>query len=121
MLHPRRGPNKRGIVSRNEIKFLSGMTALSVAILAAAGRFVPQLLPDTPGYLRIVGFPAMLAEPRTPLYGWLVAKLAGTELGYAPVIWTQVLLHTIAAVSLFASVRSLGAANAVTTCQFLFP
>jgi hypothetical protein len=62
-------------VSRIEIRILSGLTALSVAILIVAGRFVPQALPDTPGYLRIVGFPAMLAEPRTPLYGWLVAAL----------------------------------------------
>ena len=43
--------------------------------MIVAGRFAPQALPDTPGYLRIVGFPAMLAEPRTPLYGWLVAAL----------------------------------------------
>jgi len=54
---------------------LAGMTALSVALMALAGRFVPHDLPDTPGYLRIVGFPDMLAEPRTPLYGWLVAAL----------------------------------------------
>src|ERR1022692_323294 len=51
------------------------MTALSVAILAFAGRFAPQLMPDPPGYLNIVGFPAMLAQPRAPLYGWLLAVL----------------------------------------------
>ena len=73
--YPQHGLSKRGIVSRIEIKILSGMTALSVAILTVAGRFVPQPIPDTPLYLRIVGYPAMLAEPRTPLYGWLVAAL----------------------------------------------
>jgi hypothetical protein len=62
-------------VSRNEIKILSVMTAVSVAILAVAGRFVPQVLPDTPGYLHLVGYPAFLGEPRTPLYGWLVTAL----------------------------------------------
>jgi hypothetical protein len=62
-------------VSRPDIKALSAMTALSVAILAATGQFAPRVLPDTGGYLRIVGFPAMLAEPRTPLYGWVVAAL----------------------------------------------
>jgi hypothetical protein len=62
-------------VSRIEIKFMSGITALSVAILALAGRFVPRVLPDTPTYLRITGFPETLAGPRTPLYGWLVAAL----------------------------------------------
>ena len=62
-------------MSRTEIKILSGLSTLSIAILALAGRFVPQALPDTPGYMKIVGFPAMLAEPRTPLYGWLVAAL----------------------------------------------
>jgi len=54
---------------------LAALTALSVAILAIAGRFVPRLMPDTPGYLDIAGFPAMLAQPRAPLYGWLVAAL----------------------------------------------
>jgi hypothetical protein len=62
-------------VSRIEIKLMAGMTALSVAILALAGRFVPRTLPDTWGYLRITGFPEMLAQPRPPLYGWLVAVL----------------------------------------------
>ena len=54
---------------------MSGLTALSVVILALAGRFVPHPLPDTTGYLRITGFPDMLAQPRPPLYGWLVAAL----------------------------------------------
>jgi len=62
-------------VSRTEVKALSGFTALSLAILILAGRFTPQMLPDTPGYLRIVGYPAMLLEPRTPLYGWIVTAL----------------------------------------------
>ena len=62
-------------MARFEIRLLSAMSALCVAILAIAGRFAPQLTPDTPGYLDIVGFPAMLAQPRTPLYGWLLAVL----------------------------------------------
>jgi len=62
-------------VSRTEIKVLSAMTALSVAILALAGQLAPRMLPDTSGYLLLAGFPQMLAEPRTPLYGWLVAAL----------------------------------------------
>ena len=62
-------------MSRFEIKMLAAMTAVSVAILAAAGRFAPQMMPDTPGYLTIVGYPAMLAQPRAPLYGWLLAAL----------------------------------------------
>jgi hypothetical protein len=63
------------VVSRTETKILSGMTAASVAILIAAGRFTPQMMLDSPGYLKIVGYPAMLSEQRTPLYGWLVAAL----------------------------------------------
>src|SRR5260370_24873856 len=54
---------------------MAAMTALSVVILIAIGRFSPQIMPDTRGYLEIVGFPAMLAQPRTPLYGWLVVVL----------------------------------------------
>ena len=73
--YPDSRPNERGFVSRIEIKILSAATTLSVVVMILAGRFAPQVLPDTPMYLRIVGFPAMLAEPRTPLYGWLVAVL----------------------------------------------
>jgi hypothetical protein len=59
------------------LKVLPGMTALCVAVLIALGRFTPEIVPDTPGYLEILehGFPAVLALPRTPLYGWLVAVL----------------------------------------------
>src|SRR5262249_6558906 len=64
-----------GEVSRVEIRILAGLTVLTVAILALAGRFAPTAIADTPLYLRIVGFPDMLAEPRSPLYGWLVAAL----------------------------------------------
>ena len=108
MLHPRRGPNKRGIVSRNEIKFLSGMTALSVAILAAAGRFVPQLLPDTPGYLHMVGYPALLSEPRTPLYGWLVAALDLGGTGHFAVPAFQIATYVAAVWFLVAQLRRFG-------------
>jgi hypothetical protein len=62
-------------VSRIEIKVLTGLTALSVVVLTLTGRFAPTEMPDTPGYLNIFGFPEMLAQPRTPLYGWLVAAL----------------------------------------------
>jgi len=64
-----------GKVSRVEIRILAGLTALSVIVLALAGRFAPTAVPDTRLYLHIVDFPAMLAEPRLPLYGWLVAAL----------------------------------------------
>src|SRR5262249_16577459 len=54
---------------------MAAMTTLGVAALAAIGRFTPQMVPDTPGYLAILPFPDMLAAPRPPLYGWLVAAL----------------------------------------------
>ena len=75
--------NKQGIVSRNEIRILSVMT-VSVAILIAAGRFMPQVLNETPGYLNLAGFPDMLSQPRTPLYGWLVAVLLATSKSKRP-------------------------------------
>jgi hypothetical protein len=95
-------------VSRIEIKILSGITALSVAIMIVAGRFVPQPIPDTPLYLRIVGFPAMLAEPRTPLYGWLVAALAlgGTRTVAVPAF--QIATYVAAAWFLVAQLRRYG-------------
>ena len=62
-------------MSRTEIRILAALTALSLAVLAMAGRFAPVVMPDTAGYLKLVGFPDMLAQPRAPLYGWLVAAL----------------------------------------------
>lgn len=62
-------------MSRLETKILAALTALSVAILAVAGRFAPQVMPDTAGYLGIHGFPDMLMQQRPPLYGWIVAAL----------------------------------------------
>lgn len=62
-------------MSRREIVIMSGMTALSIAVLAALGRFAPQITNDTAWYLELHGFPAMLQHPRSPLYGWLVAAL----------------------------------------------
>jgi hypothetical protein len=62
-------------LSRFEIRVLAAMTALSVVTLAVLGRFAPQIMHDTGGYLAIVGFPEMLTQPRAPLYGWIVAAL----------------------------------------------
>jgi hypothetical protein len=95
-------------VSRTEIRILAALTALSVAILALAGHFAPQLTPDTPHYLRIVGFPAMLAEPRAPLYGWLVAALAlgGTRTVAVPAF--QIATYMAAVWFLVAQLRRYG-------------
>jgi hypothetical protein len=95
-------------VSRIEIKILSGMTALSVAIMIVAGRFVPQAIPDTPLYLRIVGFPAMLAEPRTPLYGWLVAALDLGGTSHLAVPAFQIATYLAAVWFLVAQLRRYG-------------
>jgi hypothetical protein len=95
-------------VSRIEIKVLSGMTALSVAILVVTGQFVPRLLPDTPGYLRILGFPAMLAEPRTPLYGWLVAALDLGGTSHVAVPAFQIAAYLAAVWWLVAQLRRYG-------------
>lgn len=62
-------------VARLEIRILGALTALSVAILALAGRFAPQAMPDTASYLDVHGFPDMLMQQRPPLYGWIVAAL----------------------------------------------
>ena len=62
-------------MSRTENRTLAALTALSLVVLLAAGRFTPQVMPDTAGYLDLVGYPAMLAQQRPPLYGWLVVTL----------------------------------------------
>jgi hypothetical protein len=95
-------------VSRSEIKILAAMTAVSVAILIAAGRFVPIALPDTPGYLHLVGYPAFLAEPRTPLYGWLVAALDLGGSSHAAVPAFQIATYLAAAWFLVAQLRRFG-------------
>jgi hypothetical protein len=101
-------------VSRFEIRILSGMTALSVAILGILGHFAPRALPDTPGYLQIVGFPAMLAQPRTPLYGWLVAALDLGGAGHLAVPAFQIATYVAAVWLLVARLRRYGLSAAAT-------
>jgi hypothetical protein len=95
-------------MSRIEVRMLSGMTALSVALLVVAGKFAPRVLPDTSGYLRIDGFPAMLAEPRTPLYGWLVAALDLGGTGHFAVPAFQIAAYLAAVWFLVARLRRYG-------------
>jgi hypothetical protein len=95
-------------VSRTEIRILAGLTALSVAVLALAGHFTPQPTADTPLYVRIVGFPAMLAEPRSPLYGWLVAALSFGGTRYVAVPAFQIATYMAAVWFLVAQLRRYG-------------
>ncbi|HEY1544647.1 MAG TPA: hypothetical protein VGG01_19780 [Xanthobacteraceae bacterium] len=95
-------------MSRGEIKILSVMTAISVAILIVAGRFTPQDLPDTPGYLHVVGYPALLSEPRTPLYGWVVAALALGGSSHLAVPAFQIATYVAAVWFLVAQSRRFG-------------
>jgi hypothetical protein len=95
-------------VSRIEIRILATLTALSVAVLALAGHFAPQATADTPLYLRIVGFPAMLAEPRSPLYGWLVAALSLGSGRYIAVPAFQIASYMAAVWFLVAQLRRYG-------------
>jgi hypothetical protein len=96
------------VLSRLEYQILSVMTALSVMIQAAARRFVPQITPDTSGYLEIYGFPAMLAQPRTPLYGWLVAILDFGRGSYVVVPAFQITTYVAACWLFVAELRSYG-------------
>ena len=102
-------------INQRERAFAGLAALLLIAALWATGWTSPWITLDTPSYLEVRPFPDFYFAQRLPLYGWLVAMLAGTQASYAPVIWAQVLLHTIAALSLFASVRSLGAANATAS------
>jgi hypothetical protein len=95
-------------VSRTDIRILAGLTALSVVILALIGHFAPQPTADTPLYMRIVGFPAMLAEPRSPLYGWLVATLSLGGTSYVAVPAFQIATYMAAVWFLVAQLRRYG-------------
>ena len=95
-------------MSRTDIRILAGLTALSVVILALTGHFAPQPTADTPLYVRIVGFPAMLAEPRSPLYGWLVAALSLGGTSYVAVPAFQIATYMAAVWFLVAQLRRYG-------------
>ena len=99
---------------RTVFRTLSGFTALSVAILILAGRFTPQIMPDTPGYLRIVGYPAMLLEPRTPLYGWIVTALDFGGSSHLAVPVFQVATYVAAVGLLVGQLRRYGLSLAAT-------
>lgn len=101
-------------MARTETKILASLTALTVAILMIAGRFTPQVLPDTPGYLRIVGYPAMLAQPRTPLYGWLVAVLDLGGTSHVAIPAFQVVTYLAAVWLLVGQLRRYGLSPAAT-------
>jgi hypothetical protein len=87
---------------------LSAMTALSVLILAAAGRFAPEMTPDTEGYLAIAEFPAMFAQPRAPFYGWLVAILDLGRGSYVAVPAFQIATYLAASWLFVAQLRRYG-------------
>ncbi len=95
-------------MSRFEIRALAVLTALSIAVLAAAGRFAPQIMPDTPGYVAIVGLPDMLAQARPPLYGWLVAALDLGRGSYVAVPAFQIATYVAAVWLLVAQLRRYG-------------
>jgi hypothetical protein len=97
-----------GDVSRIEIKVLTGLTALSVVVLTLTERFAPTVMPDTPGYLNIFGFPDMLAQPRTPLYGWLVATLDLGGTSHLAVPTFQIATYVAAVWLLVARLRRYG-------------
>jgi hypothetical protein len=90
------------------------MTALSVAILAVIGHFAPRMLPDSPGYLKILGYPAMLAQPRPPLYGWLVAALDLGGADHLAVPPFQIITYVAAVWLLAVQLRRYGLSAAAT-------
>jgi hypothetical protein len=103
-------------LSRVEIRILAALTALSAVILALAGRFAPTVMPDTAGYLKIVGFPDMLAQPRAPLYGWLVAALDLGRGSFLAVPAFNIATYMAAVWLLVARLRSYGLSATAGLC-----
>jgi hypothetical protein len=62
-------------MSRREIMWRLALTVVSLIVLALAGGFAPDIVPDTAGYLDVGSFPDALAKPRLPFYGPLIAAL----------------------------------------------
>jgi hypothetical protein len=96
-------------MSRVEIIILSGMTALSVLILAAVGRLTPEITHDTLGYLQLAGFPGgILGQPRLPFYGWLVSTLDLDRGTYVAVPAFQITIFVLASWLFVAQLRGYG-------------
>jgi hypothetical protein len=100
--------SKEPALLRADGLIFAGMTAVSVAVLAVTGRFTPELTPDTAGYLEIHAFPAVLAQPRTPLYGWLVALLDLGRGSYVLVPAFQIVTYLAASWLFVAQLRRYG-------------
>jgi hypothetical protein len=100
--------------SRRGLGVLAALTALSVAILAIAGRFAPQLMPDTPGYLDLRGFPEMLAQPRAPLYGWIVMVLDLGRHSYVAVPAFNIMTYVAAVWLVVQQLRRYGLSTTAT-------
>jgi hypothetical protein len=105
--------------SQREWSRVGSAALLLILVLWAGGWTSPWITLDTSGYLDVRPHPDFYFAQRLPFYGWLVATLAGAKLDYALVIWLHILVHAIAAVSLFASMRALGAAHATAMALFL--
>ena len=102
------------MLSRVDYLILSAMTALSVLILAAAGRFAPEITPDTGGYLAALDFPNPLAHPRAPFYGWLIAVLDFGRGRYIAVPAFQIATYFAAAWLFVAALRGYGLSRRAT-------
>jgi hypothetical protein len=106
-------------IDRREWAWAGLASLLLVVALWGTGWTAPWITLDTPTYVDVRPFPDFYFAQRLPFYGWLLAWLAATGLGYAPVVWLQILVHVLAAGSLLASARALGAGRAAAAALFL--
>ncbi len=91
--------------------------AAFAAVLWLSGWLSPWIVSDTKGYLAYAPYPEFYFQQRLPFYGWLVTGLGGEKSLHA-VIWFHLILHTLAAVMLYFSIRRLGAGKEAAAALF---
>jgi hypothetical protein len=98
-----------------DVKLMTGLTVLSIVVLAAAGRFVAEVTPDTAGYLELGPFPEFLGKPRTPLYGWFVNAISFSG-GHAAIPFVQISAFVAAVWLLAGELRAFGLSRLAMSC-----
>lgn len=95
-------------MKKNEIKWLAMLTLASLALLSAIGGLRPEITPDTSGYFDLGTFPGNLAQPRLPLYAWLVEPLdfGGRTFTFVPA--AQTAFYIVAVWIFLAELRRFG-------------
>lgn len=90
---------------RLETMLVSAAAIFIALLLALSGRLSPWISPDTASYFDLGPLPEALAQPRNPVFGWIVGALPG---GFALVPAMNISIYFAAVVLFYRAARMFG-------------